>query len=203
MISLLDNAIARQSLSRIVNPVARTLINLKVTADGVTCVAAIATISAAALFIPQGQFLLAAITIGLLALGDLLDGTIARLTNSASKWGAFLDSTLDRVVDAAVLIAIGAFLAGFHKDHRALIACAVALVMGQMTSYIRARAEALGVSCKVGLAERAERTLVVWFALLISGLGFYCLDFAMYVLAVITTVTVGQRIWHVRKQLAL
>jgi CDP-diacylglycerol--glycerol-3-phosphate 3-phosphatidyltransferase len=74
--------------------------------------------------------------------------------------------------------------------------------MGQMTSYIRAKAEALGVQCKVGLAERAERTFVVWIALLVSGLGWFCLDYALYFLAIITTFTVIQRVIHVRKQLA-
>ena len=200
---MLDNASARLVLSRIVTPVAQTLIRLKVTADAVTCFGAVATIACAAIFIPTGHFLLASLTVGLLSLSDLLDGTIARLTQSDSRWGAFLDSTLDRVVDAAVLIAVAAyFLNSKSVETRAVVATVIALVMGQMTSYIRAKAEALGVECKVGLAERAERTFVVWIALLISGLGWYCLPWAMYLLAVITSITVAQRVSHVRKQLA-
>ncbi|MCX6404757.1 MAG: CDP-alcohol phosphatidyltransferase family protein, partial [Actinobacteria bacterium] len=118
------------------------------------------------------------------------------------RWGAFLDSTLDRVVDAAVLISIAAyFLTTTPVQTSATVATAIALVMGQMTSYIRAKAESLGVQCKVGLAERAERTFVVWISLLISGLGWFCLTGAMYLLAVITTFTVIQRVVHVRKQL--
>jgi len=203
MRSLLDNASARQVLSRIVNPVAKSLIRLRVSADAVTCFGAIATIVCAAVFVPSGKFLIASLTIGILTLSDLLDGTIARLTNSDSRWGAFLDSTLDRVVDASVLIAIAAyFLATTPTDNKAIVATAIALVMGQMTSYIRAKAEALGVQCKVGLAERAERTFVVWIALLVSGLGWFCLDYALYFLAIITTFTVIQRVIHVRKQLA-
>lgn len=203
MRSLLDNASARQVLSRIVNPVAKSLIRLRVSADAVTCFGAIATVVCAAVFVPSGKFLIASLTIGILTLSDLLDGTIARLTNSDSRWGAFLDSTLDRVVDASVLIAISAyFLATAPTDDKAIVATAIALVMGQMTSYIRAKAEALGVQCKVGLAERAERTFVVWIALLVSGLGWFCLNYAMYFLAVITTLTVIQRVIHVRKQLA-
>jgi len=156
MKALLDNASARQVLSRIVTPVAQSLIRLKVTADTVTCFGAIATIACAAAFIPSGHFLLASITVGLLSLSDLLDGTIARLTGSDSRWGAFLDSTLDRVVDAAVLISIAAYLLDVTAvDTNVVVATAVALIMGQMTSYIRAKAEALGVQCKVGLAERA------------------------------------------------
>lgn len=200
--SLLDNASARQALSRVVTPTAKSLIRLRVSADAVTCFGAIATILCAAFFIPSGRFIIASLTIGILALSDLLDGAIARLTNSDSRWGAFLDSTLDRVVDAAVLIAISVyFLNSVSANQTAAIATAIALVMGQMTSYIRAKAEALNADCKVGLAERAERTLVVWLALLISGLGWFCLDWAMYLLASITTFTVIQRVLYVRKQL--
>jgi len=199
---LLDNASARQVLSGIVTPVAKCLIRLRVSADAVTVFGAIATIACAVVFVPSGHFLIASLTIGLLSLSDLLDGTMARLTKSDSRWGAFLDSTLDRVVDAAVLISISAyFLSAMGKDDKALAATAVALVMGQMTSYIRAKAESLDVQCKVGLAERAERTLIVWIALLVSGLGWFCLSGAMYLLALITTLTVIQRVAHVRKQL--
>jgi len=202
MRSLLDNASARQVLSGIVTPVAKSLIRLRVSADAVTVFGAIATIACAVVFVPSGRFLIASLTIGLLSLSDLLDGTMARLTKSDSRWGAFLDSTLDRVVDAAVLISISAyFLSAMGKDDKALAATAVALVMGQMTSYIRAKAESLDVQCKVGLAERAERTLIVWIALLVSGLGWFCLSGAMYLLALITTLTVIQRVAHVRKQL--
>ena len=202
MRSLLDNASARQVLSGIVTPVAKCLIRLRVSADAVTVFGAIATIACAVVFVPSGRFLIASLTIGLLSLSDLLDGTMARLTKSVSRWGAFLDSTLDRVVDAAVLISISAyFLSAMGKDDKALAATAVALVMGQMTSYIRAKAESLDVQCKVGLAERAERTLIVWIALLVSGLGWFCLSGAMYLLALITTLTVIQRVAHVRKQL--
>ena len=199
---MLDNASARQVLSRVVTPTAKSLIRLKVSADAVTCFGAIATIVCASLFVPSGKFLVASLTIGILALSDLLDGAIARLTQSASKWGAFLDSTLDRVVDAAVLISIAAYFLNDHASKTGpVVAVAISLVMGQMTSYIRAKAESLGVECKVGLAERAERTLVVWIALLVSGLGWFCLDIAMYLLATITSFTVLQRIFHVRKQL--
>lgn len=202
MRSLLDNASARQVLSRIVTPTANSLIRLRVTADAVTCFGAVATILCAAVFVPTGKLLIASITIGILSLSDLLDGTIARITKSESRWGAFLDSTLDRVVDAAVLIAITSyFLNQDSVNQKAIIATAIALMMGQLTSYIRAKAESLDVQCKVGFAERAERTFVVWLALLVSGLGWFCLDYAMFLLATITTFTVIQRIAHVRRQL--
>jgi len=202
MRSLLDNASARQFLSRIITPIANALIRLRISADSVTVFGAFATVLCAATLIPNGRFLAASLLIGVLALSDLLDGTIARITNSVSQWGAFLDSTLDRVVDAAVLISIGTYFGVTgHSNPKALIATAIALVMGQMTSYIRARAEALDVQCKVGLAERAERTLVVWLALLVTGLGWNILAEAMYLLAIITTFTVLQRVLHVRKQL--
>ncbi len=198
---MLDNATARQAVSKIVDPLAASMIRMRITADAVTSVAALATILVAMYFVPKGQFLTASLLIGLLSLGDLLDGTIARLSNTASKWGAFLDSTLDRVVDASVLISIAVYFYRSSENSQVLMATSTALVMGQMTSYIRARAESLGTSCKVGLAERAERTFLVWISLLLSGLGVDCLDPAMYLLAAITTFTVGQRILHVRKQL--
>ena len=200
---MLDNANARAFWARIINPIAGSLIKLKVTPDTVTVLGAGLSVLTAFIFIPTGHLLAGAIILGICSLSDLLDGTMARQLGTASKWGAFLDSTLDRVVDASLLIAIALYFSHHHPVNNLLIAATIiALTAGQLISYIRARAEALGVEAKVGIAERAERTLIIWGALIFTGLGFNVLPAAIYLLALICIVTVVQRVIHVRKQLA-
>jgi len=200
---VLDNASARAFWARIIDPIADLLIKLKVTPDAVTILGAGLSVLTAFIFIPSGHLLSGAIILGIWSLSDLLDGTMARRLGTSSKWGAFLDSTLDRVVDASLLIAIALY---FHRQHQrndlVIVATVIALAAGQIISYIRARAEALGVDAKVGIAERAERMLIIWGSLIVTGLGFNILPMAIYLLAVISGVTVVQRVLHVRKQLA-
>ena len=167
-----------------------------------TVFGALLSITVIFIFIPTGQLLVAAVLYGLCGLSDLLDGTMARITSTTSSWGAFLDSTLDRLVDASLLIALIIYFNRQDSTHTVeMVACFVSLVSGQAISYIRARAEALGVSASVGIAERAERSLIIWLALLVTGLGVDILKASTLVLAVISVVTVFQRVIHVRAQL--
>jgi CDP-diacylglycerol--glycerol-3-phosphate 3-phosphatidyltransferase len=203
--TVLDNAKARRSLARFVDPVARLMLRLMVTPDGITWFGCGATIFVSVAFLAQGKFLIGAILFGLFGLIDVLDGTMARMLGTAGPWGAFLDSTLDRISDSAVICALIYFYVNTEakSNQMAVIAGIVSLVMSLMTSYARAKAESLGATCTVGIAERAERNLVIWIALLISALVTDVMPFALALLAVVSTITVIQRLLFVRRQLVL
>jgi len=202
---VLDNANARRSLARFIDPVARLMLRMKVTPDGITWFGCAATIFVSVVFLAQGKFLIGAILFGLFGLIDVLDGTMARMLGTAGPWGAFLDSTLDRISDSAVICALIYFYVNTQGQNNelAVIAGIVSLVMSLMTSYARAKAESLDATCTVGIAERAERNLIIWIALLISALVTDVMPYALALLAVVSTITVIQRLLFVRKQLVL
>lgn len=202
---MLDNANARRSVARFVDPVARILLRAKVTPDGITWFGCGATVFIAVVFLAQGKFLLGAILFGFFSLIDILDGTMARMSDTAGPWGAFLDSTLDRVSDSAVICSLIYFYVttNMENSNLAVVAGTVSLVMSLLTSYARAKAESLNAKCTVGIAERAERNLIIWISLLISGIFADVMPFALVVLAIVSTVTVIQRVLFVRKQLVL
>ena len=150
-------------------------------------------------------FFLAGVAFIIGSIMDTLDGRYSRMSGKGTPFGAFLDSTLDRLEEGIVLIAVGAYFASRHNEVAA--AATVAAVLGSlMVSYTRARAEALGVECKVGLATRPVRVVILSAGLVFAkgaSIGsFELLAPAVYVLAALTVFTVLQRIFHVRKQLA-
>jgi CDP-diacylglycerol---glycerol-3-phosphate 3-phosphatidyltransferase len=200
---VLDNANARRSVARFIDPLAKVLLRLRVTPDGITWFGCGATIFISVAFLAQGHFLIGAILFGFFGLIDLLDGTMARMLGTAGPWGAFLDSTLDRVSDAAVISALIYFYVHSTTENSelAVVAGIISLVMSLMTSYARAKAESLGAECTVGIAERAERNLLIWVALMISGLYLDVMPYALVVLALASSVTVVQRLLFVRRQL--
>ncbi len=202
---MLDNANARRSVARFIDPVASTLLRLKATPDGITWFGCGATVIISVVFLAQGNFLIGSILFGAFSLIDLLDGTMARMLGTSGAWGAFLDSTLDRISDSAVICALIYFYvtADAGNSQLAVVAGIVSLVMSLMTSYARAKAESLDAKCTVGIAERAERNLIIWIALLISGLFVDVVPYALALLAIVSTITVVQRIIFVRKQLVL
>src|SRR5690349_22773310 len=134
---------------------------------------------------------------------DTLDGRYSRMSGKGTPFGAFLDSTLDRLEEGIVLTAVGAYFAD-RGDELAVAAVVAAVLFSLMVSYTRARAEALGVECKVGIASRAVRVVILSIGLVFArgaGLGdFQLLEPAVYVLAVLTIVTTFQRIFHVRSE---
>jgi phosphatidylglycerophosphate synthase len=153
-------------------------------------------------FYPRGQWFWGTIVVAAFAFSDMLDGAVARVTGRTGVWGAFLDSTLDRFGDAAVFGGIALFYAGRGHD---LLLCCVALaclVFASLTSYIKARAEGLGLRCDVGLAERSERLVVILLCTGLSGLldEDWIRIFGLWFLAGATLVTVGQRLLFVRQQ---
>src|SRR5947209_16115308 len=135
---------------------------------------------------------------------DTLDGRYSRMSGKGTPFGAFLDSTLDRLEEGIVLTAVGAYFASRH-DQVAVAAVVVAVLFSLMVSYTRARAEALGVACKVGLATRPVRVVIISIGLVFAkgaSLGnFELLAPAVYVLAALAAVTTIQRILHVRREL--
>lgn len=199
---MLDNDQARKTVSKAIAPIINLLVRFKVSPDVITWTGGLGTLASAAVFVSHGEFLIGSLLIGLFSLSDLLDGALARRLGISGPWGAFLDSTFDRVSDAAVIGALAYFYLADSLNSKTSIgiACLVALVMGQLTSYARARAEGIGVDCKVGIAERAERSLILWIGMLVTGLGFDILPYAIYLLAFLSTITVGQRIAHVYQQ---
>jgi len=201
---VLDNADARRIVARVVEPIARGLLKIGLTPDAVTWIGCIASVGASVIFIAQGQFLVGGLLLGIFTLTDLFDGTMARMRGTAGPWGAFLDSTLDRISDAALFISLAYFyvFVTVEIDKWAAVFAVLALTAAFITSYARAKAESLGADCKIGIAERAERTLLTWLGLMFSGLFFDVMPQVLLVLVVLSTITVGQRMYFVRKQLA-
>lgn len=192
----------RQLSAKSIDPIAKALLRMKLSADVVTIFGAILASVICVIYLSQGKFLIGGIALSLVGLSDLLDGTMARISNTAGPWGAFLDSTLDRIVDGFVygsLIYWSATQDLVNKN--LLIALLVGAITAQITSYTRARWEAVGVSGKVGLAERSERMIALCTAFIITGLGFEVLNVVIYGLALASTFTVIQRILFVRKKL--
>ena len=188
---------------RVFTPVASALLRLKVSPDAVTVVGTVGTATAALYFFPKGDFLVGSLVIAVFVFSDSLDGTMARLAGRPSSWGAFLDSTLDRVADAAIFAGIALWFAGNGDDDAMTAVTLAALVGALLVSYARARAEGLGADGSTGIAERTERLAITLLATSLTGLLDlpWILDVAMWAVAVLSWITVGQRIWSVRRQL--
>ena len=158
----------------------------------------------AAFLVTQRLFFLAGVAFIVGSVMDMLDGRYSRMSGKGTPFGAFLDSTLDRMEEGVVLAAVGAYFAE-RGDELAVAAVIAAVLFSLMVSYTRARAEALGVECKVGIADRPVRVVILSAGLVFAkgaGLGdFELLEAAVYVLAVLTIITTFQRILHVRGQL--
>jgi CDP-diacylglycerol--glycerol-3-phosphate 3-phosphatidyltransferase len=159
---------------------------------------------AAAVLVTQRLFFLAGVAFIVGSLMDTLDGRYSRMSGKGTLFGAFFDSTLDRIEEGIVLATVGAYFAS-RGDELAVAAVVVGVLGSLMVSYTRARAEALGVECKVGLATRPVRVVVLSIGLVFAkgaGLGdFELLEPSIFVLAGLTVFTVVQRIWHVREVL--
>jgi CDP-diacylglycerol--glycerol-3-phosphate 3-phosphatidyltransferase len=180
------------------------LIESRLTPNAISVMGLLGNLIAAAL-VTQRLFFLAGVAFVLGSVMDTLDGRYSRMSGKGSLFGAFLDSTLDRIEEGIVLAAVAGYFAAEGRDFAAAM-CVVAVLGSLMVSYTRARAEALGVECKVGLATRPVRVVILSIGLLFAkgaGLGdFELLAPAVYVVAALTIFTTFQRVWHVRNQLS-
>ncbi|MEX1141276.1 MAG: CDP-alcohol phosphatidyltransferase family protein [Thermoleophilaceae bacterium] len=180
------------------------LIESRLTPNAISMMGLLGNVVAAVL-VTQRLFFLAGIAFVLGSVMDTLDGRYSRMSGKGTPFGAFLDSTLDRVEEGIVLAAIGAYFAA-EGNELAVAAVVAAVLFSLMVSYTRARAEALGVECKVGLATRAVRVVIIAIGLLFAkgaGLGdFELLEPAVYVLAALAVFTTLQRVLHVRRELS-
>jgi CDP-diacylglycerol--glycerol-3-phosphate 3-phosphatidyltransferase len=179
------------------------LIESRLTPNAISLTGFALNVAAAGLVVGR-LFFLAGIAFIVGSIMDTLDGRYSRMSGKGTPFGAFLDSTLDRLEEGIVLTAVGAYFASRHNE-AAVAAVVAAVLFSLMVSYTRARAEALGVACKVGLATRPVRVVVIAAGLVFAkgaSIGhFELLAPAMYVLAGLTVLTTIQRIWHVRGQL--
>jgi CDP-diacylglycerol--glycerol-3-phosphate 3-phosphatidyltransferase/CDP-diacylglycerol--inositol 3-phosphatidyltransferase len=192
----------RQFWTTIFKPVAHLLIRLGVSPDAVTVVGTIGVVTGALGFFPRGQLLLGDVIITAFVFSDMIDGYMARTLGTSSKWGSFLDSTLDRLGDAAIFAGLACWLFGGGDDRVLAYVALWGLVMGSVTSYTRAKAESLGLQAKGGIAERSDRLVAV---LVMTGLSDIfnapiLLTLVLWVVAVASTVTVLQRVLLVRRQ---
>ncbi|GAA1517753.1 hypothetical protein GCM10009741_16500 [Kribbella lupini] len=194
----------RQFWTKVISPIANLLLRLGVSPDAVTLVGTIGVCAGALVFFPRGHIWLGAVVITLFVFSDLIDGYMARTSGTSSKWGSYLDSTLDRLGDGAIFGGLVLFYANSEAGDSTLMAAVTlwALVMGATTSYARAKAESLGLHASGGLAERSDRLVAVLV------IGFFSdalnlpilLKIVLWLLAVASTITVVQRTLSVRKQ---
>ncbi len=188
--------------TKLLTPIAKFLIRMGVSPDAVTLVGTIGVVAGALIFFPRGELLIGVLVITAFVFSDLLDGTMARMTGTSSKWGAFLDSTLDRLGDAAIFGGLVLYFAGPGESLPLASLALYCLVMGSVTSYARARAESLGMEARGGIAERADRLVAI---LVMTGLSAIfdvpvLIPLTLAVLALASTVTVVQRVLTVRSQ---
>lgn len=191
----------RAPVSRVVDPVALGLLRVGVTPDAMTFFGAMGVTLCALIFYPQGELFIGTLAITAFIFSDLLDGTMARLSGRTTTWGAFVDSTLDRVADAAIFGALTIYY--YETDSDLALLALFSLVGGGLVPYIKARAEALGLRCDGGLAERAERLIVILVCTGFSGLGVpYIAAIGLWLLVIATAMTLVQRLWQVWRQVA-
>src|ERR1700691_2602265 len=177
------------------------LIESRLTPNAISLTGFVLNVVAAAL-VWERLFFLGGIAFVVGSIMDTLDGRYSRMSGKGTPFGAFLDSTLDRIEEGIVLTAVAGYFA-LQGDRIAAAAVVVAVLASLMVSYTRARAEALGVECKVGIAPRPVRVVILSIGLIFATLpGFELLEPAVYVLAGLSLITVGQRIRHVRGELS-
>lgn len=204
------NKYARAFFTRVFTPLATLLLRMGVSPDVVTAVGTAGVMAGALVFYPQGAFFWGTVVITLFVFSDLLDGNMARQLGRSSRWGAFLDSTLDRLADAAVFAALALWYAGTGDD---LLLCSLALFClagGQVVSYTKARGESMGLPVAVnGLVERSERLVITLVLTGLSGLSDFgvpyihvLLPVALWVVAVGSLVTLVQRMITVHREAA-
>ncbi|WP_213454952.1 phosphatidylinositol phosphate synthase [Rhizomonospora bruguierae] len=189
---------ARAAVNRVFDPVARVLLRAGVSPDAVTVFGTVGLVASAIVFGARGHFVIGAFVVTAFAFTDLIDGTMARMRGGSRRFGALLDSTMDRIADGATFGAVCWWYAT-HNDRWTLLAALLCLVSGQIISYVKARGEGLGFSVNVGVAERAERLVLLGIGGLLTGWNIapWGLPAALWILAALSFYTIWQRLVHV------
>jgi CDP-diacylglycerol--glycerol-3-phosphate 3-phosphatidyltransferase len=189
----------RPAVARFWAPVVRGLLRAGITADAVTLTGTVGAVASAVFLIGNGYLFWGAFAVTLFVLLDMLDGALARARGGGSVFGAVLDSTGDRAADAAIFAALAWWFSGAGDNRLIVLLALICLVLGVLTSYVKARAEGMGLSADVGIVERTERLILVLVGTGFTGLGIpYALHVCLWVLLVGSAVTVGQRFAAVR-----
>jgi CDP-diacylglycerol--glycerol-3-phosphate 3-phosphatidyltransferase len=192
----------RVIFTRLLTPIGTRLVRLGVTPNAITVFGTVGVVSGAVVFFSQGWWLTGTLVIWAFVMLDALDGIVARLGGRSSRFGAVLDSSCDRFADAAVFGSLSWYFAE-HGQRWMFLAALLCLVLGAVTSYIRARAEAAGFTCNVGIAERTERLIIALVGTGLSGGPFnvpFIQAIALWLLVAASTITVGQRLATVHTQ---
>jgi CDP-diacylglycerol---glycerol-3-phosphate 3-phosphatidyltransferase len=192
--------VLKPGLDKLLTPVGRVLARTPLTPNMLTVIGTVGMTAGALSLFPTGHLFAGTVVCTGFVVADMLDGALARITGSTGRFGAFLDSTMDRIADAAVFAGIAIWLATGGHDKLLAVVALFCLVTGGLVSYAKARAEGLGLRCDVGVAERTERLLIGLGAIGLSGLGVpYVLTIGLWILAVLSAFTFGQRVYAVRK----
>ena len=195
------NRYARAFFARVLSPVAALLVRAGISPDAVTLVGTVGVCVGALGFYPRDELFWGTMVITAFVFSDMLDGAMARMLDRSSSWGAFLDSSLDRFGDAAVFSGLLLCFVWERHDHVLALLSLWCLVFGAIVPYVKARAEGLGMTADVGIAERADRLVLILLTAGFDGLGVpYVLAAALWTLAVASAVTVAQRVLVVRRQ---
>ena len=189
----------RVPVAKIIAPFVKTLVKLGVSANMISAVGGIGSIASALYFFPNGEFFIGVVFVCIFVLFDLFDGAVARQSaKGVSKWGALLDSTLDRLSDAAILL--GAMIYYIDKSDPLVPVFLIAASASFLVSYIKARAESLGVECNGGIAERSERLIIALSAYGLTGLSVdYAMSIGIWSVAILSIITMLQRLMIVYK----
>jgi len=192
--------VLRPAMTRVWTPVGRVLARTPLTPNAITIIGTVGVAGGALGLFPVGELFPGALTCTIFVLTDMLDGVLARIKGTSGTWGAFLDSTMDRIGDGAIFSGLVVWF--MLRGHNPLLAgvALFCLVTGNLVSYAKARAQGLGLRCDVGLIERPERMLIVLVAVGVSGLGVpYILAVGLWGLAAGSAFTFGQRVHAVYK----
>ena len=196
------NIHARETISRVLTPLGTRLARAGVTPNVITVIGTVGTVASAVYFYPRGQWFVGSACITVFVLLDMVDGAVARAGNTVTAFGGVLDSSCDRIADAAIFGGLLWYFAQ-HGQKWLLLAALLCLILGALTSYIRARAEAAGLNATVGIAERAERLIIVLVGTGLTGPPFhvpYLQPISLWLLVAASTITVGQRFAAVYRQ---
>src|SRR5215472_3759223 len=192
--------VLKPGLDQLLTPVGRVLARTPLTPNMLTVIGTVGMTAGALSLFPTGHLFAGTMVCTGFVIADMLDGALARTTGSTGVFGAFLDSTMDRIADSAVFAGIAIWLATGGHDKLSAVVALFCLVAGGLVSYAKARAEGLGLRCDVGIAERTERLLIGLVAIGLAGLGVpYVLSVGLWILAALSAITFGQRVRAVRR----